>query len=528
MFAEDRYLKFLCTLYNLSDEYLNIQVNQMELAQLIGYSRSTVNACFAVLKRRNLIDSGYLSGWRITDKGLDILKNASIMCKSIGEPLRDNLGNAVEIKDIKKKKLFCVKCGGKLESDWAFCPTCGEKNYLNKPTDFIYSYFFRHLLSSCSKMPDAKMDDLNFSYLNFEDFRNKNKKEIKEIEKELFGDDFIDSASVFSDKPSEDDSDDLEDTDFIGNPKLNKIELLSNIPCYFTELNFMYEKQKDFVYNSDKELDKRISNSCIKGLVYEKDGKIGYNNKMYHKITLEDGTLIGFMNGHIKKYRNYYILDSRLSDDCFYAMYRIDVDENKELKTPIFLGPITMDIDSLRVKDGYAYWKYKLNYFVDEVYWYKTNIFTGESVEISEKDYIKETTEVFFKNYTYKTYYALQDIYYEDKHEMKKIQKEIDKYEEIQKKSKLVDCDEEHRWKMFYGDSYVVLEDETQIGFIPGYFKNDKGEEEEGYRLYKINPDGSVYDYNIGVCGGIEYMYVFNGKIYCTDSVTQKKIEIDI
>ena len=95
MFAEDRYLKFLCTLYNLSDEYLNIQVNQMELAQLIGYSRSTVNACFAVLKRRNLIDSGYLSGWRITDKGLDILKNASIMCKSIGEPLRDNLGNAV-------------------------------------------------------------------------------------------------------------------------------------------------------------------------------------------------------------------------------------------------------------------------------------------------------------------------------------------------------------------------------------------------------------------------------------------------
>ena len=71
----------------------------------------------------------------------------------------------------------------------------------------------------------------------------------------------------------------------------------------------MYEKQKDFVYNSDKELDKRISNSCIKGLVYEKDGKIGYNNKMYHKITLEDGTLIGFMNGHIKKYQNYYILD---------------------------------------------------------------------------------------------------------------------------------------------------------------------------------------------------------------------------
>ena len=50
----------------------------------------------------------------------------------------------------------------------------------------------------------------------------------------------------------------------------------------------------------------------------------------------------------------------------------------------------------------------------------------------------------------------------------------------------------------------------------------------DGYRLYKINPDGSVYDYNIGVRGGIEYMYVFNGKIYCTDSVTQKKIEIDI
>ena len=39
-------------------------------------------------------------------------------------------------------------------------------------------------LSSCSKMPDVKTENPNFSYLNFEDFCNKNKKEIKEIEKE--------------------------------------------------------------------------------------------------------------------------------------------------------------------------------------------------------------------------------------------------------------------------------------------------------------------------------------------------------
>ena len=77
--------------------------------------------------------------------------------------------------------------------------------------------------------------------------------------------------------------------------------------------------------------------------------------------------------------------------------------------------------------------------------------------------------------------------------------------------------------KLEFEDKYI-----PDVDWLHYSFKNDKGEEEEGYRLYKINPDGSVYDYNIGVCGGIEYMYVFNGKIYCTDSVTQKKIEIDI